>query len=718
MRETPPFDEAVAALLEPDLPSVPTPRPMRPVDWRWFWAIVGLAAILRLGYFVGHSKTVYAAEPTLDARHYFNVATAIANDEADAIGGAFDPPAYPYLLGHLYRILNEQARLSLTYLIQHAIGVATVVLVFLTAFHLGGIGPAAMAALATATFAPLAAFENEALPVSLIALGFIAVVFFLVLAGKSRSIEYVFVAGWAFALCALAYPGIYMFLPVAVIRLFALPAPERLFAGPFRLVSSAAPSRPGRWVNPVAFLLGPAVTALFYGIATDAKTGGFTPFPARGGVYFYLGNGPTANGVFFDAPMEISEPGGALQSRVESFAISQYARRLKVRGQEVRENPAPWSVSAFWYGEALSWMRSHPRLSLSLLAKKLMLALSQVEGSNHTSYSFCRHIDPFARWWPSTYGAIVILAVLGLRMVAGVPWTWPRHWLWLFVASQWGCQGLFFVDAGTRAPVVPVLSIVAALGAQRAWHLLSRRTRRPRALRMGVPAAVALSVAVYGDWFRVVPENEGLDWWRYASAAYQAQEWDTALRACNRAIETGEENALLYVCRGDLYKRQNAFEKAEADYRRAIYLEPSQAAPYYGLAQLFIDRKEYDRGAACLMAAINRSPKDAAYLAEFGVLAMRAGDVAEAENRFRMAHAHDPNNITALVGLAEIEGRRGDSVRERQLRDRAYQINVAETRIETDRVSGKPDITSDVLKVEPFSIYKEKKQPGEGSAHP
>ena len=689
----------VAAFL-PSEPMAPRPPKMTRQDRRWFWAILGLAAVLRMGYFVGHAKTIYFFQPVLEAQYYFEAASNLADGVKDLEASAFHPFFYPWLLGPLYSLLNPPVRLPITYILQHGMGVLTVALVFLLAFRVSGRQTAILAALLTATYGPLAAFANETLPVTLVTLLFTAIVFFLVCAAASYGIEFLIMGGLALALCGLTDPGVYFFLPFALVRLLTIPPPARAVGPPFRGPGEDLLAPLGRWANVVLFLTPPLLGVIFYGIIVSAETGHFAVLPWRAGVHFYLGNGPFSDGVYLDTPQRSTSEEFLLQSPVEEFAVA-------VMNNEPEPPVSGLDRTVFWFGRSFASIATNPLRWVSLVGKKALLVASHHEGSNQASYGFLRHINPFARHWYSTYGLISFLAIMGVATAVGVVWPWPRHWLWLFLVAQILAMALFFVDDASRAQIVPLLSVFAAIGAQRIWHHRGhRRSRRRAMLLRGAPLCAVLVAVIGVDWFGVANAHPGRNWWRYAWAAYQAGEWDVAARACDRAVDLGERRPMVFVCRGNLYFREGALEEALDAYEQAMLIHPDHPEAYFMAAKIFLQREQYETAVSLLKMARQTAPRPlpSEYRSEFGILALRAGDLRAANEELSLALSLAPDNVAALTGLAEINRREGDMMRYGQLIERAQSTDTALATIYRDQI-GKP-IPEGVMEVEPFRLLR------------
>ena len=81
-------------------------------------------------------------------------------------------------------------------------------------------------------------------------------------------------------------------------------------------------------------------------------------------------------------------------------------------------------------------------------------------------------------------------------------------------------------------------------------------------------------------------------------------DFDRALADFNRAIKLEPNNAVIYLNRCAVYQRSKDADGALAEYNRAIELEPKQAFTYGNLAFVYMSKGEYDRALADLPTPI------------------------------------------------------------------------------------------------------------------
>ncbi|MBI3561089.1 MAG: tetratricopeptide repeat protein [Gammaproteobacteria bacterium] len=119
-------------------------------------------------------------------------------------------------------------------------------------------------------------------------------------------------------------------------------------------------------------------------------------------------------------------------------------------------------------------------------------------------------------------------------------------------------------------------------------------------------------------------------------------------------------DATLYVKRADAYAELQEFDSAIEDYSRALHLDNSLDAAYFGRG-LARGRGGYlEAGIADLSIYLQRHPADSRALTKRGVRYIWKGDELEAEQDLKQAIAIDNKNAEAHDDLGVIYARRGD----------------------------------------------------------
>ncbi|MEX2596375.1 MAG: tetratricopeptide repeat protein [Salibacteraceae bacterium] len=142
----------------------------------------------------------------------------------------------------------------------------------------------------------------------------------------------------------------------------------------------------------------------------------------------------------------------------------------------------------------------------------------------------------------------------------------------------------------------------------------------------------------------------------------ESKEYDKALENLNVAIENDPDNALLWFVRGNIYDSKQAnmlkdgkkeesvqfFEKAKADYLKAIEIDENYFDAAYSIGALY-----FNRGAEMLNEA-NMISDDAAY--------KKAKEKADAQLKdalpfLEKAHALQPEDVSTMTSLKELYAR-------------------------------------------------------------
>jgi hypothetical protein len=173
----------------------------------------------------------------------------------------------------------------------------------------------------------------------------------------------------------------------------------------------------------------------------------FVPIASQGGVNFYIGNNPVADGYTAIVPGTRATWWGGHDAAV---AIAEHARGRALRASE---------VSRYWTAEGLAFLRADPAAALRLYVRKLYLFWWGAEISNNEHIYFLRRysLPMQATLWHAglyfPFGLVGPLALLGM----GLAWVRLRARvvpLVAFVALYMISVVLFFVCAryAARSP--------------------------------------------------------------------------------------------------------------------------------------------------------------------------------------------------------------------------------------------------------------------------
>ncbi len=113
----------------------------------------------------------------------------------------------------------------------------------------------------------------------------------------------------------------------------------------------------------------------------------------------------------------------------------------------------------------------------------------------------------------------------------------------------------------------------------------------------------------------------------------QGEDRDLSIKGCTEFITKGDQTkqnlAVAYHNRGNGYGLKGEFDRAIADYTKAIELDPKYAHAYYGRGVAYGLKGEFDRAIADYTKAIEINPKDARYYNNRAWYYLKAGKAAQ-----------------------------------------------------------------------------------------
>ncbi len=517
------------------------------IELVWVLIVAGLALAVRLYYIWLLKKTPFfeplglLAEEKLDDGLYWWMAQEITKGNWLGVFplGAYRIPLYAYFLAVLVHFTG--IALMPVHLAQALIGSLSAALIYtLSCLVLDRPRAAKIAGILGAIYVPLIFFEHlivgETLSIFLnLAAACLSVQ--ALCSGKLRVPKF-FAAGLLLGLSSLLRPN--TLLVVAGVGVFLLYRYRRPPCERSLDAAKGAPNAPPRdGVRPLAlvlaFWLGAILPVAGITVRNYAAYKDLLPISAIGGINFYMGNGPGADGKF----RLIEGMGTGLDQIIansERTAERELGRPLK-----------PSEASAFWMKKTVAYLVSNPVHAVAVLSRKIALFFNNYEFPDILDINFAAKFIPFLCLGTSgSYGILVLTALYGGFLL------WKKRntgleLVGVFFLSYTFSVVLFIITARYRLPAAPFMIVFAAYGID---HLiLEKQNGNSKAL--GRAALLCLVPAFIVFW--------------------PVERTDFATNYNSLAI------SLKY--RGDL-------TGAERSYREAIRISPNYPSPYYNLGKL------------------------------------------------------------------------------------------------------------------------------------
>ncbi len=201
-----------------------------------------------------------------------------------------------------------------------------------------------------------------------------------------------------------------------------------------------------------------------------------------------------------------------------------------------------------------------------------------------------------------------------------------------------------------------------------------------RATLLAETGQAAQAVAEAKRVFRGVDDKEA--WFSLAQINEKSKDYagmGRALDEYEKLISGEEEQGMLLFMRGAMYERMKNYDAAEAQFRKAMALEPDNAGVLNYLGYMLADRNVRLEEAHKLIArAVELDPDNGAYLDSLGWVYYRMGRLEEAETYLRRALEQQPRDATIRDHMGDVLAERGklkEAIAEWQISLREWQAS-------------------------------------------
>lgn len=599
--------------------------------------VSGLAFLVRLIYVNQLAGTPFFASPIVDAEYHDAWAREILRLGVGHEGVFFRAPLYPYFLALVYSLSSGSffaARIAQAFL-----GVATAALTYSLGLSLTKRRSVAlMAGLGSALYGMLVYFDGELLVETLyIPLLLAACLVYAKTRLKARSFSFI-LPGILLGLAVITRPTAFVLLPLFILDVFfTRGVPEMSTAFPRRLIRS------------FALVTGCFLVILPVTWHNVQRGGDFVLIASQGGINFYIGNNPAADGLHSNVP--------GLGSNWDVPTISRWAYQAEGRVLKSSE------VSDYYYNRGLKFIVENPLAWSKLTLKKLFAFWNRIEVSNNRDLYFFKgetKILPYLR--------ILGFWLIGPLGLLGWWLGWRRKllpgWFLGLIPVYTIAVAAFFVTARFRLPLVPLLLICSALAIATLFD--ERPVRLERRWLVILAASGVFALFVNANPWGFEKENPAHSYFSLGNAYLKAGDLIHAEQSYLAALDADSTYPQVYLNLGVAAYQTGDLEKAALRYLQELDVNPADARAYNNLGVVRFEEGKYQESRALYETALAYDPyyRDAAVnlaqsLFKMGLEKANAGETQQAADYFGQACDLDPGKSLYHYNFALALGRLG-----------------------------------------------------------
>lgn len=517
-------------------------------------------------------------------------------------------PFYPYLVSFLYKYWAQDPYSVVV--IQFLLGSASCVLLYFIAKYIFSSEVGVISSLIAALYGPFLFYEGFLVPNALSIFLNLGAFIMLLNVFEFSNVRRTFLAGLLLGCSLAANSGIAPFVFLAVIWLRR----KRPLFG-----------------HLILFIVGITLPVFFLSLKHFAVEGHFDSFAAHGGINFYIGNGPGAQGMF-KPPLGFIPTAEGLSEDSAKYAEQAAGRRLIAR-----------EVSEFWYKQAFIYIKNHPFLWVKLLFKKFVLFWNGLELGDVADYYFVRSTSGALKFM-LTFGIIAPLGILG--MILARKDFGKAFLLYSGVASFLISCVLFFVNSRYRLSALPFLIIFAGFSVHRICKIsVVRDFKRLRIYAAALALFFAFSNARVTAADAITPLYN-------LSVIYIAKgRYDEAIEISEKLLKKKYDLSAVHFNLGVCYGEKEMLDRAIFEFQETLRFNPNNRDSHFNLGIIYLEMKDYPKALDELAKSLAGTDKDATARYWRGQAYERLGDFKKASDEYKQALRLAPESVALKKAL-------------------------------------------------------------------
>jgi Flp pilus assembly protein TadD len=392
---------------------------------------------------------------------------------------------------------------------------------------------------------------------------------------------------------------------------------------------------------------------------------------SNGGVNFYIGNNPDADGVTAVVP----------GTRPDWWGGFEDSRRLAEEAHGYALKPS--QVSHYWYLRGVRFIVSDPVRAAKLYARKCALLLGNGEISNERQLYFRRDSSsvlsrvriPFAFIFAASVVGLMTLCTRQPRRRAG-----PELAVtYVLAAASALCVVAFFVTSRYRLTFVEFMLPGAAVGLVAVVDEIRRKRWIP-GMRLVAVFALCFGLSLWNP-HNVGGVAESRGQYGLGLDHFRERDLDAALIAFSRAIAADATFAPAWKMRGWVNERLGNLPAAISDLDRACSLDSTMSDAYFRLGVSYQKAGSDDRAEVAYVRAVGIDSTNVEAFTNLADICMGQGRDEEALPYLLRAIKQDSSFVNAIFGIGLYCERNGRPADARRFYERAIAYPPARDRL-------------------------------------
>ena len=508
----------------------------------------------------------YFAFPTMDPLYHDVWAQNIAGGNWIGTKIFFRAPFYAYFLALIYKVFGHNY--FIPRLIQHIIGSFSCVLVYVLAKKIFNRKVSFLSAIFASTYWILIYFEGELLLDSLLVFFDLILMILLLNASDNPGWKRWMACGAVLGLSAITRPNILVFIPLVWLWIILIFKNSKKLGTIFSYIAF--------------FSLGATLVILPVTVRNYVVGGDFVLIASQGGVNFYIGNNPKADGI--SAAFHDTDLGSR---NIESL------KKLK-----------PSEISNLYYKEGFEFIFSQPITASKLLFKKLYMSWNAFEVSNNQNAYFFKRYSPLIRILPIGFWLVGPLSLVGMGLSFGSKR--KTVLLVLFILSYTATTVMFFVADRYRLPVLPFLIIFSSYAIF--WFIEKIHQGDLLKIISFTIVTVLLFWLTNSNLYHLDKSDFSQSYFSLGNLYLKQGKLEEASKLYGEVLARDPLTYKVHLNLGMIYFKQMNWDKAEEEFSKELKVNPNEDKAYNNLSVVYRFRKDYSNAIAMAKRALEIAP--------------------------------------------------------------------------------------------------------------